>query len=187
MKNRSINKLQNTFNSEIEMKNLTKEERKILNEINQIRSIVYSYDKNDPEWIKEVRPYKLAMERDELIRDFIISHHLLTEEFLNTELLKYFIKYSEKSKHFKLFEDFILDKLSYKEKIDLAYKANIISEGAYKFLEKLNVLRNKCAHRWFLKDKKVKLLYEGEDLLNIKNFEQFVDDIFTAHEVLWNL
>jgi len=184
MKNRSINKLQNTFNSEIEMKNLTKEERKILNEINQIRSIVYSYDKNDPEWIKEARPYKLAMERDELIRDFIISHHLLTEEFLNTELLKYFIKYSEKSKHFKLFEDFILDKLSYKEKIDLAYKANIISEGAYKFLEKLNVLRNKCAHRWFLKDKKVKLLYEGEDLLNIKNFEQFVDDIFTAHEFI---
>jgi len=176
-----------TIKSKIEMKNLTKKEKEILNEINKIRSIIYGYNENNPEWIKEVRPYKLAIERDELIRNFIISHHLLTEEFLNTELLKYFIKYSEKSKHYQIFGDFILDRLSYKEKIDLAYKVNIISKGAYQFLEKLNILRNKCAHKWFLKDKKAKLLYEGKDLLNIKNFEQFVDDVFTAHELLWNL
>ena len=169
------------------MKNLTSKEKRIINEIEEIRDIIYGYSEKDPEWIKEVRPYKFAIERDELIRNFIISHHLLTEEFLNAELLKYFVKYKKGSKRYYFFEEFILRKLTYREKIELTYKANLISEGAYKFLEELNSLRNKCAHRWFLKDKRIKLLYKGKDLLKIKNFKDFVEDIFTLHEILWEI
>lgn len=169
------------------MKNLTSKEKRIINEIEKIRDVIYGYSEEDPEWIKEVRPYKLGIERDELIRNFIISHHLLTEEFLNTELLKYFIRYKRRSDRYRFFEEFILQKLTYKEKVELAYKTNLISKGAYKFLEELNSLRNKCAHRWFLKDKKIKLLYNGKDLLKIKNFKDFVEDVFTLHEVLWKI
>jgi len=106
---------------------------------------------------------------------------------LNTKLLGYFIKYKRGSKRYQFFEEFILQKLTYREKIELAYKANLISKGVYKFLEELNSLRNKCAHRWFLKDKKIKLLYKGKDLLRIKNFEIFAEDIFTLHEILWQV
>lgn len=167
------------------MKNLTSKEKKLIKEIEALRDIIYGYSEDDPEWIKEVRPYKLAIERDEIIRNFIISHHLLTEEFLNSQLLKYFVKYKARSKRYRFFEEFILQRLSYKEKLGLAYKTNLISQGAYKFLEELNTLRNKCAHRWFLKDKKIKILYKGKDLLIISNFRKFAEDVFTLHEVLW--
>lgn len=168
-------------------KDLSKKETKIVQEIDRIRNIIYSYNENDAEWVKKVRPYKFAIERDELIRNFIISHHLLTEEFLNVELLKYFIKFKRQSKRYCFFENFILQKLSYKEKLDLSYQAKLISKGTYEFLEQVNSLRNKCAHRWFLKDKKIKLLYNRKDLLNIDNFEQFAEDIFTFYyNVLWN-
>lgn len=169
------------------MENLTNKENRILNEINKIRNIIYGYDENDPEWIKEVRPHKLAIERDEIIRNFIISHHLLTEEFLNTELLEYFIKYKNKSKRHQYFEDFILEKLTYKEKIGLAYKIKLISKDVYNFLDKLNSLRNECAHHWFLKEKKIKLSYNGKNLLNIKHFKEFVEEVFTIHKILWKL
>jgi len=169
------------------MQNLIPKEKRITKEIEQIRDIIYGYSEEDPEWIRDVRPYKLDIERDELIRNFIISHHLLTEEFLNTKLLEYFIKYKRGSKRYQFFEEFILQKLTYREKIELAYKANLISKGVYKFLEELNSLRNKCAHRWFLKDKKIKLLYKGKDLLRIKNFEIFAEDVFTLHEILWQV
>jgi len=169
------------------MKNLTSKEKRTIEEIEQIRDIIYGYSEEDPEWIKEVRPYKLDIERDELIRNFIISHHLLTEEFLNTKLLGYFIKYKRNSKRYRFFEEFILQRLTYREKLELAYKANLISKGIYKFLEELNSLRNKCAHRCFLKDKKIKLLYKGKDLLRIKNFKDFAEDVFTLHEILWQV
>lgn len=169
------------------MKNLTPKERKIIKEIESIKNAIYGYSENDQEWIKEVRPYKLEIERDELIRDFIISHHLLTEEFLNTELVKYFIKYKRSSKRYKLFEEFILKNLTYKEKADLAFKAAIISKNNYEFLKELNYLRNKCAHRWFLKDKRIKLLYKGKDLLKLRNFKKFIEDVFIIHKALWKL
>jgi len=87
------------------MKNLTSKEKRIIREIEQIRDIIYEYSEKDPEWIKEARPYKLDIERDELIRNFIISHHLLTEEFLNTKLLGYFIKYKGSSKRYQFLKN----------------------------------------------------------------------------------
>jgi len=169
------------------MKNLIPKEKKLIEEIEEIRHIIYGYKEENLEYQKDVRPNKLAIEKDELIRNFIISHHLLTEEFLNTELLKYFINYKARSRHYRFFEEFILQRLTYKEKLELAYRINLISKGAYKFMGELNSLRNTCAHKWFLKDKKIKLSYKGKDLLKIKNFEEFAEDIFTLHEGLWNL
>jgi hypothetical protein len=148
---------------------------------------MYGYKEEDTEYQKEIRPIKLAIERDELIRDFVISHHLLTEEFLNSKLINYFIKQKPRSRRYNFFEEFILQKMFYQEKIDLVYKANLISKTAYNFLCDLNSLRRMCAHRWFLKDKKIRLLYRKKDILGIDNFREFADNVFTMHESLWEV
>jgi hypothetical protein len=160
------------------MKDLTPPEKRTIREIEEIRHIIYGHKNEDPDWIKDVRPHKLKIERDELIRNFVISYHCLTEEFLRTELLKYFINYGKRSKKYKFFEEFILEKLSYREKLDLAYQLNLIPKKVYKFLGVLNTLRNKCAHRWFLKNGKIRLLYKGKSILKIDNFREFADDVF---------
>lgn len=169
------------------MENLTVREKRIIKEIEEIRDIIYGYSEKDSEWQKEIRPHKLAIERDELIRDFIISHHLLTEEFINLKLVKYFIKYKKKSKRHEFFEQFVLQKLSYKEKLELNLQLNLVSKNSFIFLETLNSLRNKCAHRWFLQDKKIRLLYNGKDLLEIKYFKKFSEDVYGMHETLWEV
>lgn len=169
------------------MKNLSPKEKRTVNEIEEIRHIIYGYKNEDKQWIKEFRLHKLAIERDEIIRNFIIAHHLLTEEFINTRLLNYFIHRRVGKKQYKLFNEFILSELSCRVKITLAYHARIISKIQFKFLEKLNTLRNKCAHNWFLRERKIKLLYEGKNLLVIKHFREFAEEVFSIHDALWSI
>jgi abortive infection bacteriophage resistance protein len=80
-----------------------------------------------------------------------------------------------------------MQRLTYKEKLELSYKGNIISRKSYNFLDKLNSLRNQCAHHWFLKGKRMKLLYKGKDVLKINNFRELAKDIFTLHKELWGV
>ena len=80
-----------------------------------------------------------------------------------------------------------MDKLTYHEKMAVAFKAGVISKGGHDFLGKLNALRNKCAHRWDVHARRPMLLYNGKNLLDLKVFEAFVDDVFVLHEVFWEV
>ena len=74
------------------MENLTSSERYVINEIESIRNIIYGHDSTDADWLRNVRPYKLALERDELVRNFVISRHLLVDGFLDVADREYFVK-----------------------------------------------------------------------------------------------
>ena len=168
------------------MDNLVPKEKKLIKEIEEIREIIYGYKNDDPEWQREIRPQQLTIERNELIRNFIISHHLLTEENLNNRLIKFFIKYKCRSKRYIFFEESVLRNLNYYEKNDLSKKLNLISQDTHQLLVILNNLRNKCSHHCFLNDRKIKLLYRNKDLLKMNNFKEFVGDIFNLHQDLWD-
>jgi hypothetical protein len=167
------------------MKHLTHREKTLLKDIERLRELIYSHSTEDPDWEKHARPIKLRIERNEMIRNFIISNHLLTQEWLDLHITKHFVRQKPRSMRFKVFRQHVMERLTYHEKVTLAFKAGVISKGANDFLGKLNALRNKCAHRWDVYSRGFKLTYNGKNLLDLKVFEEFVDDVFVLHEVFW--
>jgi hypothetical protein len=166
------------------MENLSTRERRILREIDRIRNIIYGHDSTDAEWIKNVRPYKLTIERDELIRNFVISRHLLVDGFLDVAIREYFVKvkHPTQSRRVKNFQ-VILRHLTFREKVEFAARTDLISGDDAKWLNKLNALRNHCAHQFFLPDDKGALRYEGSSVLTLSAFEKFAEKQYAVEEL----
>ena len=87
------------------MTKLTRRERVLVKEIGHLRDLIYSHNTEDPEWEKHARAIKLRIERNEMIRNFIISNHLLTQEWLDLHIAKHYIKQKPQSARFRVFRD----------------------------------------------------------------------------------
>jgi len=158
------------------MKNLSPAEKRIIKEIESIRNIVYEYDLEDEDWIKEARPHKLAIERDELIRGYIILEHLLVDEFFNLTISNYFTRQLG-AKKTRIFDESVLEKLNYLQKLEIVREIKQIPGKILDKMYTLNTLRRQCAHIFYLRGKRRGLRHKGKSIFVIKNFKKLVEDM----------
>jgi hypothetical protein len=164
------------------MRNLSRQEKKILNEIEQIKNIMYGYDRelnsNDREW-RDIRPVRLQIERDNLIRAHVIHQHLWIDEFLNSMISDYFLrlKSRRRSKRYRIFDNFVRDRLDFSEKVNLVKQIEKIPKGILGRIWEVDTLRNGIAHYYFPEIRPKKVGYKGKNIFDVNVFKQFVEDM----------
>lgn len=162
---------------------MTLRQKKLQQDIDSIRSLMYPDHTMKGKTKNEVLEEHLEDEKREIIRNFIVSAHLLSESFLSSKITNFFSHPKHDSEKELLFTEQILEKLSYKEKIELAFKSGVLDKKYYDFLTELNKLRNLCVHRWMPGDKHVVLSFGNKNLFIFENFHIFFHRVIESlHE-----
>lgn len=122
--------------------------------------------------------------KDHYIRGQIISDHAFIDELLGSIICKCFFDPAKsfiklwRTKKFKMFNYFVLEKMGFRQKVDLVENlANIRSDVTSK-LNRLNTLRNAYAHAFFpenLRGKK-RHLYNGKSMSSREGIDEYIQD-----------
>lgn len=166
------------------MDRLTKRQRVLKRDIDQIVGLM-GIEFDDIGFIgKEWRTAHLERVRDLLIRSAVVRDYALIDEYLDS-LLCYYIFGTKKrlvklwkTKRFRNFNHFILERLYVPQKLDFA---KAIQRGIPKRIEssmrKINDLRNALAHSFFPENRRQKPpLFEGHSIYTVEGFQLYWAD-----------
>jgi len=166
------------------MDTLTKKQRALKREIEEIVHLI-DIEFDDVGFIeKERRTPHLQRVKDHLIRSAVVLDYTLIDEYLDS-LICYYIFGTRKSfvglwktKRFRNFNHFILERLSVSQKLDFA---KAIQRGIPRRIEsairKIADLRNTLAHSFFPENRKQNPpLYGGHSIYTVDGFKLYWED-----------
>jgi hypothetical protein len=131
----------------------------------------------------EGRTPRLELARDQVIRSAVILKYVLMDEFLSAVICwHYFGKRRSfpqlwKTKRFRSFNYFILERLYLLQKLDLVKSIHDIPRGVSSDLAALNELRNAVAHSFFPQNRRRKPNWKGQSIFTNPGFERFLEDM----------
>jgi hypothetical protein len=163
---------------------LTQEEKEIIKEIKEIsKKVGFGYD-NLETYSEDNRIYHLNWVKALMIRSAIVTDHTLLDENLNRCIVNYFFGRKKdinslwKTKKFKSFNYFILEKLSLRNKIRLVKNIRKIPDEIVKNIEGINYLRNAIVHAFNPDSLRVnRSEYKGRNIFSIEGFRQYDRDL----------
>lgn len=166
----------------------TGKQKILLNEIKELIEIVGIDHDNLEDYEKDFITPHLERVKDHLIRSAVIMDYALIDEHLNMVLVNYFFgKKSQviklwKTKKFKNFNYFILEKLYLLNKLDLACEIISIPGDIVSDIRKLNDLRNGLAHTFFPENlRRNKPIYKGKSVYTMEGFRAYQADTEKAN------
>ncbi len=155
---------------------------------------------------RDARTPTLEVMKRELVRGEVVGKYTLIDDLLSTELCKYFLPgrgpiAQWKTKRFRRFNYFVLERLYLTQKLALVKDIYHIPRNISSTIEEVNALRNAMAHAFFPENlrayqmkgrlaprKPITVLYKGQDVFTASGVERFVHD---CHEIidflLWKL
>jgi len=164
--------------------NLTKKQRELLEELDQL-SKWCGLDYHDiEEYQYEDRTALLQMAKNQLIRSQVIMDYTLVDEFLNCEI--YWYQFGEKhnfkqlwrTKKFQRFNHYVIEKLSLLEKLHYVKSFTKIPKGIIADIERLNSLRNGLAHSFFPENlRSSKPRWKGQTIFSLDGIKAFGADV----------
>ena len=167
---------------------LTKKQKSLVTEIEQINSLLSLDYQNILEYDKDGRTAYLVSAKEKIIRGQIITWYTLIDEFLNMELCHYFFGkkknfiYLWRTKKFQNFNYYVLEELYLLQKLRFVKTIKKIPKSISGDIEKLNFLRNGLAHSFFPDNlKKSKPIYKGKHVFTLEGLsllQQDFDEIF---------
>jgi len=127
----------------------------------------------------------LTWAKRELITSAVLRQYLLMDEHLNNEICWQFFPrrtYRElwRTKRFRAFSNYILDRLSLLPKLDFVRARIHLPERFYKDIRDLNALRNALAHSFFPENRRSKPKWKGVDIFSFAGIGQFIKDTSDA-------
>jgi hypothetical protein len=154
---------------------------KLRRELQRIQDIVLpvSGGDNDDETL-----FLLKQARDHIVRAGIIETQLAIEDLLTKAIANKLLSgKSDRTVFRKALEDI---RLRFPQTLMLARTLGLITQRELKDLEKLNTVRNSCAHRWQLgvlvsrgvppkEPKRPILKYQGKNVYNIDVLKSFIE------------
>lgn len=165
------------------MGKLTTKQKKLLQEIDEIRNIAYGYDES-------MTTYALGLERYETIRNRVLSDCVLIEEAMGIFIMDHIlsdskrwksIKYFGRIKRFLVLSDEILSRISPFVKYNILNKFLKKSKRWHqvkKILPELFNLRNTFAHFYTIDYTKEKRgTYKKRDIFQTKTFKEYRKDM----------
>ena len=131
---------------------------------------------------KEARTPHLEMIKMQYVRSEVLMSYVLVDEFLNMIICRnYFGKQSFiklwKTKNFRNFNHYILERLSLLNKLELVKAIKTMPSNIETIIKKMNDLRNGLAHSFFPQNlKRNKPVYNGISVFTVDGFKRFMED-----------
>jgi hypothetical protein len=155
----------------------------LANEVRELLHFVYL----DPDAIladEEVaaRIPRLKAAKDHIIRSEIVVQYVLMDELLNMRIRRYYFgrrNYRQlwKTKRFKSFQHFVLDKIYLLQKLELLSSLRPIPKFVRSDLAALNDLRNAVAHSFFPETRRRPPEWKKQNIFTAAGFQHFSDDM----------
>ena len=163
---------------------LTKKQRVLVAELKELVSMLGL----DGDAIAEnadptARTTYLELAKDQIIRSAVVLKYVLMDEFLSAIMCwHYFGKRRGfpqlwKTKRFKTFNYFILERLYLLQKLDLVKSIHEVPKWVSSDLAALNDLRNGVAHSFFPQNRRRKPEWKGQSVFTKAGFDRFLEDM----------
>jgi hypothetical protein len=124
--------------------------------------------------------------KKQLIKGAVLGEYLLMDEFLNVAICGYFFGRKRRfpnlsrTKRFRAFNFFILERLYLVQKLDLVKFAYKVPRPVSKDLYALNDLRNAIAHSFFPENRRRKPEWKNKDIFSLDGLVHFLNDMERA-------
>ncbi len=163
---------------------LTGKQRRLVGELRQLLSTLML----DPDAIiadedVDGRTPRLELAKDQMIRSAVILKYVLMDEFLSAVICwHYFGKKHNfpqlwRTKRFRSFNYFVLERLYLLQKLDLVKSIHAIPRWVSADLAALNDLRNGIGHSFFPQNRRRKPDWKGRSVFTEGGFERFLEDM----------
>jgi len=165
------------------LNSLTKSQKNLITEIDQIVESAGLDYKNVENLENEARIAILRNIKDQVVRSTIIMDYVLIDEHLCQIIINYYFGSNSSSiklwrtKKFKLFNYYILEKLYLVNKLDHAKEIINFPSGIISKIKKINDLRNALAHSFFPENRRVTVSYENKSVYNLDGFKKYQNDV----------
>lgn len=163
---------------------LTDKQRRLVAELKDLlSSLTLGPAKIIAEADPEARTAYLELAKDQIIRSAIILKYVLMDEFLSAVICWHYFGRKRsfpqlwKTKRFRSFNYFILERLYLLQKLDLVKSIHEIPRWVSSDLAALNELRNGIAHSFFPQNRRRKPEWKGQSVFTRAGFERFLEDI----------
>ena len=162
------------------MTNLTKKQRELVAELDQL-SRWCDLDYHDVgEYEHEYRTTLLERAKDQIIRSHVIMAYVLVDEFLNCEMCwynfgkKHSFKQLWRTKRFQRFNHHVIEGLSLLQKLRYVRSFIKVPKILVADIERLNSLRNGLAHSFFPQNlRSSKPMWKGKDIFSLNGIKVF--------------
>lgn len=162
----------------------TKKQRALIAEINHLISALglncsQIMADDDP----GSRTTRLELAKNQIIRSEVILKYVLMDEFLSAIICWYYFGKKRsfqqlwKTKRFKLFNQFILERLYLLQKLDLVQNVQKIPKWVASDLAALNELRNGISHSFFPENRRRRPEWKGQNIFTQDGFDRFLEDV----------
>lgn len=168
---------------------LTPKQKKLIRELDQMSSLLRLDYRNIQGYERESRTPRLEHVRRHFVRGEVVLQYTLVDEFLNNILCHHFFgrKLSFirlwKTKRFRNFNYFVLEKLSLMEKLAFVRSLHDFPKRIREDIERLNSLRNGIAHAFFPENlRSAKPSWKGKDIFSLEGISLFMDGMAELHD-----
>jgi len=162
---------------------LTSTQRKLKAELDEIVELFGLDYKKIDEVEKEARIPYLRLAKDQYIRSQVVIAYVLIDEFLGSAICHYFFEKKRsfiklwRTKRFRNFNFYILEKLYLLQKLELVEKIFRVPNEIDRAIRRINDLRNGLAHSFFPENlRRNKPMYKGKSIYNMDGLRLFEED-----------
>lgn len=168
----------------MEKQALTPKQKKLVGELNQIASLLRLDYREIQKYERESWTPRLEHVKRHFVRGEVVLQYTLIDEYLNNILCHHFfgrkVSFIKlwKTKRFRTFNYFFLEKLSLMEKLAFIKAITTVPRSVVADIERLNNLRNGIAHAFFPENlRSAKPKWKGLDIFSFDGIDRFVEDI----------
>jgi hypothetical protein len=166
---------------------LTQRQRRLVQELEKIAEIATIDFANILDYDRSARTAYLELMRNQMVRGFVIMKYTLIDEFLASEVCRYFFRPRRgfirlwRTRRFKVFSYYVIEELSLLQKLRLVRAIHSVPKNIAGDIERINALRNGLAHAFFPENlRKSPPFYKGKPIFSLEGVKLFADD---AHAV----
>jgi hypothetical protein len=180
---------------------LTRKQRQLRNEIEQIASVIAMDHWNIEEYEgpSEYRTEVLKGMKDQLVRSEVVMGYTVLDEFLTNIICDYYFRRKKgqvssyrtlwKTKPFKVFVHHLMDETYLLKKMAIVHAIKAIPGDVSSAMHRINDVRNALAHSFFPEHRRrymadQKVMYKGVHLFSVEGLEKFGEDYNLAQRYL---
>jgi len=168
----------------MDFQDLTKKQRELVDELDQLFEWCALDYRNIEEYEPESRTTYLTIIKNQIIRSHMIMDYTVVDEFLNWEICLY--QFGRKSKFkqlwrtkkFQRFNHYVIEGLSLLQKLRYVKSFVKIPKKVVADIERLNSLRNGLAHSFFPENLRTsKPIWKGKNIFSLDGVKSFSVDV----------
>lgn len=168
---------------------LTRNQQKLVRDLERVLELLRLDYRNILDYDYDSRTPHIQRMRDHVVRGEVVTQYTLMDEYLNGALCDYFFGRKRnamqlwRTKKFRNFNYYVLEKLSLMEKFQLLRAVRRVPKFVVADIERLNNLRNGIAHAFFPENlRSAKPLWKGKSIHAVDGLEGFIHDMANLSE-----